>query len=147
VIPIQVPPLRQRTEDIALLARSFFNRLLLKSDKKIDGISQSAMDALMAYSWPGNVRELKSAFEFAFVACPGGMIDDDHLPPQILTKSSAERVPGMGAGESLDDVKRRRLAGALERSGGNQSEAARLLGLSRTSVWKQIKKYNLTVTS
>ncbi len=146
VIPIQVPPLRGRTEDIPLLARSFFNRLLLKSDKKIDGISQTAMDVLMAYSWPGNVRELKSAFEFAFVSCPGGMLVPDHLPPQILAKSSAGRVPGIEAGESLDDVKRRRLADALERSGGNQSEAARLLGISRTSVWKQIKKYNLTVT-
>jgi two-component system response regulator HydG len=145
VIPIQVPPLRERTEDIPLLARSFFNRLLLKSDKKIDGISQSAMDALIGYGWPGNVRELKSAFEFAFVACPGGMIDAGHLPPQILARSSVKRSPGFGAGESLEDVKRRRLADALERAGGNRSEAARLLGLSRTSVWKQIRKYNLTV--
>jgi two-component system, NtrC family, response regulator HydG len=143
VIPIHVPPLRERREDIPLLARSFFNRILLKSSKKIDGIASSAMDALMAYNWPGNVRELKSAFEFAFVSCPGGMISAGHLPPQIVTISAAERAPAV-TGESLDDVKRRRLADALRRSGGNQSEAARLLGISRTSVWKQIKKYRLS---
>ena len=145
VIPIQIPPLRDRSEDIPLLARSFFNRILLKSDKKIDGISKAAMDRLVAYSWPGNARELKSAFEFAFVSCPGGMIGSDHLPPQI---GDAETTCGAAATvseESLDDVKRRRLLDALNRSNGNQSEAARFLGISRTSVWKQIKKYEIKV--
>jgi two-component system response regulator HydG len=143
VIPILVPPLRERREDIPLLARSFFNRIILKSSKKIDGIAPGAMDALMAYNWPGNVRELKSAFEFAFVSCPGGMISADHLPPHILAIPGDTREPVTAAGESLDDVKRHRLAEALSRCGGNQSEAARLLGISRTSVWKQIKKYHL----
>ncbi|MEE4113985.1 MAG: helix-turn-helix domain-containing protein [Desulfobacteraceae bacterium] len=126
-----------------MLARSFFNRTLLKSEKKLDGISKTAMDYLMAYSWPGNARELKSAFEFAFVSCPGGMIEADHLPPQISatppTRSAVQNPPN----ESLDDVKRRRLIEALKRANGNQSEAARLLGISRTSVWSQIKKYKL----
>jgi two-component system response regulator HydG len=143
VIPIQVPPLRERREDIPLLARSFFNRIMLKSSKKIDGIAHNAMDALMAYNWPGNVRELKSAFEFAFVSCPSGMISAEHLPPHILATPGDTHEPATAAGESLDDVKRRRLAEALSRCGGNQSEAARLLGISRTSVWKQIKKYHL----
>ena len=101
------------------------------------------MDYLMAYAWPGNARELKSAFEFAFVSCPGGMIEADHLPPQISatppTCSEVQNPPN----ESLDDVKRRRLIEALKRANGNQSEAARLLGISRTSVWNQIKRYRL----
>ena len=143
VIPIQVPPLRARSGDIPLLARSFFNRILLKSDKKLDGIANAAMDALLSYSWPGNVRELKSAFEFAFVSCPGGMIGAEHLPPQILAGQPSDQAPGFAAGESLDDVKRRRLEDALAQTGGNQSQAARLLGISRTSVWKQIRKYNI----
>jgi PAS domain S-box-containing protein len=143
VIPIRIPPLRERIEDIPLLARSFFNRILLKSEKKLDGISKSAMDRLLAYTWPGNARELKSAFEFAFVSCPGGMIGSDHLPPQIVeTGRVCDPAPTL-FGQSIDEVKRRRLEDALTRSGGNQSEAARLLGISRTSVWKQIKKYNL----
>jgi transcriptional regulator with PAS, ATPase and Fis domain len=143
VIPIYVPPLRERAEDIPLLARSFFNRILLKSDKKLDGIAKTAMDSLMAYPWPGNARELKSAFEFAFVSCPGGMIDANHLPPQITATPSTCSEVQIPPNESLDDVKRRRLIEALKRANGNQSEAARLLGISRTSVWNQIKKYKL----
>jgi two-component system, NtrC family, response regulator HydG len=143
VIPIHVPPLRKKIEDIPLLARSFFNRILLKSEKKIDGICKTAMDALVAYNWPGNVRELKSAFEFAFVSCPGGMIEAGHLPPQI-TENTAACNPGQGVPlGSLDDVKRHLLQDALERAKGNRSEAARILGISRTSVWKQIKKYSI----
>jgi two-component system response regulator HydG len=143
VIPIHVPPLRERIEDIPLLARSFFNRIQLKSDKKLAGISKTTMDQLMAYPWPGNARELKSAFEFAFVSCPGGMIDAEHLPPQINAASGSCSEAAIAPNESLDDVKRRRLIEALKRAGGNQSEAARLLGISRTSVWNQMKKYRL----
>ena len=143
VIPIHVPPLRERIEDIPLLSRSFFNRILLKSEKKIDGICKAAMDALVAYAWPGNVRELKSAFEFAFVSCPGGMIESDHLPPQIIGNASACNPGRAVISGSLDDAKRRLLEVALEKARGNRSEAARILGISRTSVWKQIKRYNI----
>jgi two-component system response regulator HydG len=143
VIPIHVPPLRERAEDIPLLARSIFNRILLKSGKKIDGIAKCAMDALIAYNWPGNVRELKSAFEFAFVSCSGGMITEDHLPPRIVVTPGAGRPSGAVSMTSIEDVKRRRLTDALAQTGGNKSEAARLLGISRTSVWKQMKKYGI----
>jgi two-component system, NtrC family, response regulator HydG len=143
VIPIHIPPLRERVEDIPLLARSFFNRIRLKSGKTLDGISKTAMDRLMTYPWPGNARELKSAFEFAFVSCPGGMIGPDHLPPQIANGAPVCRDAAVSLNESLDDVKRRRLMDALKRTHGNQSETARLLGISRTSVWNQIKKYNI----
>ena len=143
VIPIHVPPLRERIEDIPLLARSFFNRISLKSEKRIDGIAKSAMDALTAYSWPGNVRELKSAFEFAFVSCVGGMIDVEHLPPQIFAITGVSQPVRTARLGSLDEVKRRRLVDALAEAGGNQSAAARLLGISRTSVWKQMKRYKL----
>jgi two-component system response regulator HydG len=143
VIPILVPPLRERAEDIPLLAGSFFNRILLKSGKKIDGITKRAMDALTSYNWPGNIRELKSAFEFAFVSCSGGMIDVDHLPPRIVATPVASRAAKTVSMKSLDDVKHRRLTDALAQAGGNKSEAARLLGISRTSVWKQMKKYGI----
>jgi two-component system response regulator HydG len=143
VIPIHIPPLRERVEDIPLLARSFFNRILLKSEKKLAGISTPAMDRLLAHSWPGNARELKSAFEYAFVSCPSGMIGPEHLPPQIDDASTAGSDVAMAMDESIDDVKRRRLIDALSRTGGNRSKAARLLGISRTSIWNQMKKYNI----
>jgi DNA-binding NtrC family response regulator len=135
--------LRNRIEYIPLLARSFFNRVLLKSDKKLDGISKPAMDRLMAHSWPGNIRELKSAFEFAFVSCPGGMIGAEHLPPQIGDASPVCIEAAYPIHENLDEIKKRRLLDALRKTGGNQSEAAKILGISRTSVYNQMKRYRL----
>ena len=142
VIPIHVPPLRERVEDIPLLARSFFNKIQLKSVKKLQGISNQAMEALMRYSWPGNIRELKSAFEFAFVSCREGMINIEHLPLSILGNSET-RVDAIAKPADLDEFKKERLIQALKASDGNQSEAARLLGLSRTSIWNQIKKFRI----
>jgi len=143
VIPIHVPPLRERTDDIPLLARSFFNRILLKSSKKIQGISNPALEVLMGYSWPGNVRELKSAFEFAFVSCQGEAITPANLPRHIIDHRPSEPLARQMPAANLDDLKKERLIRALEASGGNQSEAARRLGISRTSVWSQIKRYNI----
>jgi two-component system response regulator HydG len=142
VIPIHVPPLRERVEDIPLLARSFFNKIQLKSVKKLQGISNQAMEALMRYSWPGNIRELKSAFEFAFVSCREGMINTEHLPLSILGNIET-RVDAIAKPADLDEFKKERLIQALKASDGNQSEAARLLGLSRTSIWNQIKKFKI----
>jgi transcriptional regulator with PAS, ATPase and Fis domain len=142
VIPIRVPALRERVEDIPLLAGSFFNRIQLKSGKRIQGISNEALKALMDYSWPGNVRELKSAFEFAFVSCQGTMIEPAHLP--IAPGEKACRPVSRSANiEDLNDIKKLRLIEALRASGGNQSEAARRLGISRTSVWSQMKRFEL----
>lgn len=142
VIPINVPPLRKRIEDIPLLARSFFNKIQLKSGKLINGISNEAMELLVKYPWPGNIRELKSAFEFAFVSCSQGMIEPQHLPQNIL--AGQHRSPAAADPPTdLDAIKKERLVQALESSKGNQSEAARLLGICRTSVWNQMKKYGL----
>jgi len=142
-IPMRVPPLRERTGDIPLLARSFFNRLQLKSGKNIRGISNDALEVLMKYNWPGNVRELKSAFEYAFVSCQGDTIEPAHLPLNILeTRPAPAAVPATGA--SLDDIKKQRLVQALETARGNRAEAARFLGISRTSVWNQMKRFGLS---
>ena len=108
MIPIHVPPLRERVEDIPLLARSFFNKIQLKSGKKIEGISNAAMERLVQYRWPGNIRELKSAFEFAFVSCRQKMIEPEDLPQNILAdeKKPAAAVHPTG---DLDVFKRQRL--------------------------------------
>ena len=142
VIPVNLPPLRDRTEDIPLLAQAFFEHIRLKSGKEIRGISDEAMAALLGHGWPGNVRELKSAFEYAFVACHGPLIEPHHFPPNIFDgpapkphKSSVRLDP--------DETKRGALIQALEEAGGNQSEAARVLGISRVTVWNRMKKYNI----
>jgi two-component system response regulator HydG len=142
VIPISLPPLRERIEDIPLLAGFFFRRIRMKSGKDIRGISNEAMTRLMEYQWPGNVRELKGAFEYAFISCHEPMIRPHHLPPAIFRGPETQ---GNSRPVSLRDgeLKKRRLLDALERAGGNQAEAARLLGVSRVTVWNQMKKYDI----
>jgi two-component system response regulator HydG len=142
VLPIWVPPLRQRTGDIPLLAESFFQRICLKSEKRIQGIANEALDLMIMYPWPGNVRELKSTLEYAFVACQGSMIARKHLPPNILHMEISHET-GDPTSFGLDEIKERRLIDALRQSGGNQSQAARILGISRTSVWNQMKRFNI----
>jgi transcriptional regulator with PAS, ATPase and Fis domain len=143
VIPIHVPPLRERAEDIPLLARSFFNRILLKSGKQIRGISSRAMGLLMQYGWPGNVRELRSAMEFAFVTTGEGSVIGPENLPQNIRRNDRCASPQPGASLTLNTLKKQRLISALRDAGGNQSQAARLLGISRTSVWNQLRKYDL----
>jgi two-component system, NtrC family, response regulator HydG len=142
VIPIHVPPLRERSEDIPLLARSFFNRIQVKSGKPIEGISGRAMARLTDYPWPGNVRELRSAMEYAFVTAQEGLIEPEHLPVSIIeqarTRPAVEKPM-----RDLDQLKKERLVNALMEARGNQSAAARLLGMSRTSVWNQVKRYRM----
>lgn len=146
VIPIHMPPLRERLEDISLLADFFFRRLQLKSGKKIRGISREAMRVLTEYSWPGNVREMKSAFEFAFVSCQEEVILPRHFPPAVCGAGTDPReLPETGAAPALDAdrEKRRRLVEALDAAGGNQSRAAAILEVSRVTVWHWMKKYNI----
>jgi PAS domain S-box-containing protein len=143
VIPIWMPALRERREDIPLLAESFFRRVQMKSGKPIQAIGQAALDALMNYHWPGNVRELRSCFEYAVVACTGPFIEPEHLPAQMQTARPALPEPSAIVA-SLEELKKQRLVKALRESGGNQSDAARRLGISRTSVWNQMKRFGLS---
>jgi two-component system, NtrC family, response regulator HydG len=143
VLPIELPPLRERVEDIPLLAEMFFRRTQLKSNKSIRGISPEAMQALVRYPWPGNVRELKSAFEYAFVTCMESKIDIQHLPPDIVKARDHYAVlPSVDI--SLNDRKKQELIQALEQAKGNKSLAGRILGISRVTVWNRIHRYGLS---
>ena len=144
VIPISVPPLRERVEDIPLLAETFFRRVRMKSGKDIQGISGEAMKKLVDYHWPGNVRELKSAFEYAFVSCQDSIIQPHHLPPNILWGQKGQGSP-TSVPVNRDEIKKRQLLDALKKAGGNQSEAARILGVSRVTVWNRMKKFNINL--
>ncbi|MBW1737701.1 MAG: sigma 54-interacting transcriptional regulator [Deltaproteobacteria bacterium] len=144
VIPISVPPLRERVEDIPLLAQTFFRRVRMKTGKDIQGISEEAMKKLVDYHWPGNVRELKSAFEYAFVSCQDSIIQPHHLPTNILWGQKGQGRP-TSVPVNRDEIKKRQLLDALEKAGGNQSKAARILGVSRVTVWNRMKKFNINL--
>ena len=122
----------------------FFNRIKLKNNKKIQGITNEAMKLLMEYAWPGNVRELKSAFEFAFVTCQNALILPDHLPPNV-NNAKAILIPVNAPSLSREELKKQRLVKALEQTNGNQSEAAAILGISRVTVWNQMKKFGINL--
>ena len=143
VIPLHVPPLRHRAEDVPLLAHAFCERVSLKEGEPVKTISPEAMDLLLAYPWPGNVRELQSAIEYAYVLANGNVIEPEHLPHKLEKAPlsvSHELKPDMGLSE------REMLIEALKRARGNQSEAARLLGVSRVTVWKRMKKHGISLT-
>jgi two-component system, NtrC family, response regulator HydG len=142
VIPISLPPLRERKGDIPILAEFFFRRMKLKTEKPILGLGEATMKNLIEYDWPGNVRELRSAFEYAFVTCQEGLIQPDHLPAMI-NQAGSDRMEGKLFPVHSPGQKRRELLEALKRTGGNQSAAARLLGVSRVTIWSRMKKFGM----
>jgi two-component system response regulator HydG len=142
VIPIFLPSLRDRAEDIPLLVESFFRKMRLKNEKAIDSIREDTMDILMRHSWPGNVRELKGALEYSFVTCHTNMIHPSHLPETIFRQKKVQSG-GKQTAFNMQEIERLELLEALEKSGGNQSQAAKILGVSRVTVWNRMKRYNL----
>ncbi|RPJ75062.1 MAG: sigma-54-dependent Fis family transcriptional regulator, partial [Desulfobacteraceae bacterium] len=140
VIPIYLPPLRERTEDIPLLVSGFIQRLQRITGKhQITGLTPAAMRRFMEYAWPGNVRELKSALEYAFVVAEAGLIDLEHLPPQ----PPPAEVAAPGGSAAGDGLEKKELIDALRQSHGNQTQAARRLGITRGTVWNRIRKYGI----
>jgi len=143
VFPLHCPALRERSEDIPAIVQRFIRTNAARSGKKILGLTPEALEALDRYDWPGNVRELRNAIEYAFVLCASGGIGLQHLPPKIA-KGLPVCLP-----EPLDEAflenEKSALVGVLRRSGGNQSEAARQLGVSRVTIWKRIKKHGIDV--
>ena len=143
VFPLYCPPLSERREDIPLIAQSFIRRNATSSGKKIIGLTPEALEALTDYAWPGNVRELRNTIEYAFVLCQSGGIGVQHLPHKIVhgafdPKAVCELDPGCAKDrESLINV--------LRKAGGNQSKAAKMLGVSRVTVWKRMKKLGIDI--
>jgi two-component system response regulator HydG len=148
VFPIVLPPLRKRKEDIPLLTRHFIDQQVRKTGKKIKGISQHAMRIFLDHSWPGNVRELENAIEHAFVLCNRDHIEIFDLPLELRQPADEcwpESVEGKAARNSSvsKSLSERELMELLKKSDWNKAEVARRLGVSRTAVWKYMKKWNI----
>ncbi|MFO8089551.1 MAG: sigma-54 dependent transcriptional regulator, partial [Desulfatiglandaceae bacterium] len=148
VFPIELPPLRKRREDIPLLVDHFITIQNEKTGKHIRGFSSQAMRIAMDYPWPGNVRELENAVEHAFVLCNGERIEIFDLPVEVRRYKygqpprAASVSPGTGPRRN-HSFSRENLVELLEECGWNKAEAARRLGLSRTAVWKYMKKWDI----
>jgi transcriptional regulator with GAF, ATPase, and Fis domain len=156
VFEIEIPPLRERPEDIPALAAAFVEELGRTMGRPAAGISRDAHEWLLSYSWPGNVRELRNAIERAILLCDGGLITRDHLPTPVA-RPGALRVAGQNGsfdpdpaaplpagGVSLDDVERGLVERALRDARGNKSRAARMLGISRAQLYSRLDRYGLS---
>jgi transcriptional regulator with GAF, ATPase, and Fis domain len=152
VFEIRLPPLRDRRDDILPLTEAFLADLGPSTGRPVPGISREARELLLAYPWPGNVRELKNALERAAILCDGGLITAAHLPISISRGDPADSAAADAgiplasfppSGVDLEGIEKAYVAAALERSGGNKSRAARLLGLTRAQLYSRLEKYSL----
>jgi two-component system response regulator AtoC len=142
VIPIHLPPLRERTGDIPLLVSHFIHKYNQKSKREIKGVSAAAMKMLTVYPWPGNVRELEHTIERILILEDGDLIQPEHLPSFISGRQGDFQV--FSDGElTLEEVEKRYLQFILRRTKGNRSEAARILGINRKTLGQKIQKYGL----
>jgi two-component system, NtrC family, response regulator HydG len=147
VINIKVPSLKERPDDIPLLAQHFLTRYAQKNRKQFKGFTPAAMDALMKHPWPGNVRELENAVERAVILSMGQYISEKDLPGNVMKTyepddASRKFLPGIG-GRPLDELESMALAQTLKQTGGNKTEAAKILNITRTTLNNKIKKYHL----
>lgn len=136
VIPIRLPPLRERVEDLPLLVEHLLEENRLKTGKDINDISHTAMEMLMRYHWPGNVRELINAFDYAFVVCRTDCIEPVNLPETIAGRVRGQREARVRENPGELEI----VMNALTMSGGKKTEAAKLLGISRQGLWKKMVK-------
>jgi len=155
VVPIHVPPLRERRDDLTLLIPHLLGRIGQRRGRALR-LSPAALEALVAWDWPGNVRELENALEYATALCDGQTIHVEHLPPGIAIDGSGgshrgtdtghgpDRAMSVGVAESAEEqAEAIRIRDALERTHYRRDEAARVVGMSRTTLWRKMKQYRL----
>jgi two-component system response regulator PilR (NtrC family) len=150
VIPLEIPPLRERWEDIPLLARNFLELFATRVGRPAMGIAPEAMEVLMAYAWPGNVRELENVIESAVALTAGDELRVEDLPPSVCQPPSPPSLPrsevppeGLDLERVVADLERSLLLDALEKSGWIQTKAAKLLGIKFRSFRYRARKYGL----
>jgi two-component system, NtrC family, response regulator HydG len=166
VFEIQLPPLRNRREDIPLLVERFVAELSRTHQRAVRNVARDALQRLMNYDWPGNVRELRNALEHAFVTVSGDVITLFDLPIEIRVEQQSQAAPHdqsvssdppdaearfkSGSNRPLTKTQiadRQKVIDALEQTGGNKTAAAKLLGVSRVTMWKKVRKYGLNETA
>ncbi len=149
VVRIEVPPLRDRRDDIPFLVAHFVNRFAEKLRCGIGEVDPEVMNVLYGYSWPGNVRELENVIERALVLCRGKTVGLEDLPPEVRKSSSTE--DGLGTlflgeknlSDTLDTIEEKMIREALKKAGHVQAQAAKALGISRSNLQYKMKKYGL----
>jgi DNA-binding NtrC family response regulator len=141
---VYLPPLRERLHDIGLLAEHLLRKALVEAGREGIVLSSEAVNAMMDYDWPGNIRELENAIRYGLVKCKGNLLLPEHLPAQIFGGRLAAQSCPRRAGKEKKQRRRKLDAGsvrrAMEEAGGNKVEAARLLGVSRATLYRFLQE-------
>ena len=140
VVNIELPPLRERKEDIPLLAEHFLNKFASENRKSIAGFCPEATEFLLEHDWPGNVRELENSIERAVI-----LAKDDHIAITDLRQKGVTPAAGTRPGRNLKEIEREHILSTIEETGENYSEAARILGISRMTLYNKVKEYGIGV--
>ena len=140
VLPIHVPPLRERRDDIALLVEHFITRNNARLGTRISGLDTEARRLLYEYGWPGNIREMENTLEHAFIVCRQSTITVDHLPQNL--KDFHEKMAPLAADQ--DEIGPEAVIEALQKAGWNKSKAARLLGVNVRTIYRKMEKFNIS---
>lgn len=140
VVHIEVPPLRERKEDIPLLISSFIDTFNQEDGRHVEGFTNSARKALLAYSWPGNIRELRNTVESCVVLAKGAMIDVDELPPHIASRDENETV-SINVGTTLEEAEKKIILSTVAHYKGNKTKAAEVLAIGRKTLHRKLEEY------
>ncbi|RLA80711.1 MAG: Fis family transcriptional regulator [Deltaproteobacteria bacterium] len=145
VAKITLPPLRERKEDIPLLINHFINKFNLIKQKSIQAVTPEVLSFLMEYPFPGNIRELENIIEYAFITCNAPVIGMEHLSKDLFEDLNDKTRFSSTISASYENEEARKIRASLDKHPGNKLEAARSLGMSRSTLWRKIKKYGLPV--
>ncbi len=142
VVNVHIPPLRERKEDIPLLAASFLKEFALENNRNVEGIDPKALHLLYSYSWPGNIRELRNSIESAVVLCKGHIITENDLPPAVRSGPDENHIK-IQLGTSLSAAEKQIIQSTLAFQNGNKSKTAEVLGIGRKTLHRKIDEYQL----
>ncbi|MEK6814393.1 MAG: sigma-54 dependent transcriptional regulator [Nitrospirota bacterium] len=154
VYRLTIPPLRERPEDIPVLATSFLQELTVEMDSRVSGFGAGAMDVLTRHAWPGNVRELRNTVERALLSCAGSEISVSDLPAEVISGRPRpapplpmEPVPdsGINLDRWIEETERRAILTALKEASGVQARAAKRLGINQRSLWYRVKRLGIKI--
>ncbi|MFW5967760.1 MAG: sigma-54 interaction domain-containing protein [Persicimonas sp.] len=146
VVPLFLPPLRDRNGDIELLVWHFIDEFADESGRTIDKISDAAMESMLTYDWPGNVRELRNVIRRALIVGSGDVIECADLTPELRGESIDSDRTAVDEPTTERELERRRLIEALDKAGGKKQKAAELLDMSRTTLWRKLKEHGISST-
>jgi transcriptional regulator with PAS, ATPase and Fis domain len=146
-IQLRIPPLRERVEDIPVLADWFLNHLKIDLYRDSLHLADGVMQALQSYSWPGNIRELRNVLERAALLCDDGVIRVSDLSFQLIASPRTQPAVESGSDLTLEEMERRHIALVFQRENGKADKAADKLGIPRSTLYSKIKQYNITLTT